>query len=210
MKKYLTRIFMLSMVSLLFVGMSSCDKSTDDSTMVKVLGNWRFDQSQTTYSVGLVLAVSGQTTLIDTATVISTVKTLFGNSDLAFKADSTGVLTKNILEESTSSETSLASILNGFTGQYLNKAFTYTAKSNKIKITMDSKLYVLTVLSASETQLKVSMPISDVTSWVSGVLGDKVDNIAESSIFTTIEQIAGTLGVFASPTVVLTFNKPRG
>jgi hypothetical protein len=188
-----------------FVGCDNTDNG--ETTKAKILGSWSFDESQTTYSAGLLLAVSGNTSVIDTSTVISTVKTLFGNSEMTFNADTSGVIKKNIVEETTNDPTSLAGILNNYVGEYLQKAFVYSVKSSKISVKLDSKSYKLTVLSATETQLKVSMPITDLTSWMTSLLGDKVSSIANSDIFATIEQIAGTLGVYASPTVVLTFDK---
>ncbi len=189
------------------IGLTGCANEDDDALKSKVTGTWRFDADKTAYSSGLLLDLSGQAEVIDTAMVLETVSSLFSDSEIKYNIDTTGYVKKNVLETTASDSTSLAGILNGLAGQLIRKDFTYKAASGKITMKMGTSQYTFTVISITDTQMNVAMPLTDLTKWISGMLGDKVSNITESPIYTGITQVAAIIGVFASPTVTMTFDK---
>jgi hypothetical protein len=203
----LSKVTGLFVAATLLFSFSACTEDAQDTLTTQVQGSWMFDESATAYSAGLLLDLSGQGAIVDTMTVLATVNSLFGGGELTYLADSTGSLSKHVVQTETSDSTSLAGILNGYVGQLLQKDFTYTAAKSKIAMKMGNKTFTFTVLAISETNLKVSMPLTDLTGWMSNLLGERVSNITESSIFVTIDLLAATLGVYASPTVTMTFTR---
>lgn len=195
----------LVLAATLVLGLSACTEETEDTLNAQIQGVWLYQEGNTTYSAGLLLNLSGQAAVVDTLTVIETVTSLFAASELTYMTDSTGYLSKQVVQTETTDSTSLAGILNDYVGQQLEKEFTYTAAKKKINMKMGGQTFTFTVLEITDTGMKVSMPLADITGWMSNLLGDRVSNITNSTIFVTIGQLAATLGVYASPTVTMTF-----
>lgn len=79
----------------LLVGTTSCQE--DEATISeKIIGTWDYQEDQTAYSAGLLLNLSGQGGVVDTATIITTVSTLFDNSEMTYKSDKTGIINRPI------------------------------------------------------------------------------------------------------------------
>lgn len=197
----------LLLAGVVLLGLNGCTQEEEGALKSKIAGTWNYDKGSTAYNAGLLLNLSGHAQVIDTATVLETVNSLFSNSEVRYNADSTGSIQKDVLETSVTDTTTLAGILNGLAGQMLSKNFTYTAASGKIVMKMGATNYTFTVISVTDTQLNVSMPLTDLTKWMSALLGDNVSNITKSPIYLSITQIAAIVGVYASPTVTMTFNK---
>lgn len=202
-----TKFTGLLVAATLILGFSACTEETEDTLQTDVQGAWLYQEGSTTYSAGLLLGLSGQAGVVDTVTVIETVTSLFAASELNYMADSTGTLSKHVVQTETADSASLAGILNDYVGQQLQKDFTYTAGKNKIAMKMGNQTFNFTVLEITETSLKVSMPLADITGWMTNLLGDRVSGITNSSIFVTIGSLAATLGVYASPTVTMVFSR---
>lgn len=197
----------LLVAATLIIGFSACTEETEDTLQSDVHGAWSYQEGSTSYSAGLLLGLSGHADVVDTVTVIETVTSLFVASELIYSADSTGSLRKQVVQTETADSASLAGILNDYVGQQLQKDFTYTAAKKKISMKMGDQTFNFTVLEITETTLKVSMPMADITGWMTNLLGDRVSGITNSSIFVTIGSLAATLGVYASPTVTMVFNR---
>jgi len=205
--KRIYHLMMFMAAAVLVLGTTSCEDTDDAALSTQVVGNWEYVEGQTTYSAGLLLSLSGQAAVLDTATVVSTVSTLFGSSELSLNADSTGRIKKDIVASNSTDSTSLSSILSSYAGELVNVDFTYGVSSGSIVMKINSKDYQMKVLSVSDTQLKLAMPVTDITSWTTVIAGSKVTNITSSTAFNTISTVAATFGIFANPTVVMTFTK---
>lgn len=205
MKRFYPFVKVMIVMALL-VGTTSCQE--DEATISeKIIGTWDYQEDQTAYSAGLLLSLSGQGAVVDTATIITTVSTLFDNSEMTYKSDKTGIINKKVLESATSDPNSLSSLLGGLVNSMINVNYTYVVSPGKVKLTAATKEYTFKILSISDTQMQVAMQVADVTSMTSTLFGTKVDGLTESPVYGKIETAAASFGLFSNPTVTMVFTK---
>ncbi|MDD2525235.1 MAG: hypothetical protein PHH63_02835 [Bacteroidales bacterium] len=205
MKQFFSFVQVMCVVALL-VGTTSCQE--DEATISeKIIGTWDYQEDQTAYSAGLLLNLSGQGGVVDTATIITTVSTLFDNSEMTYKSDKTGIINKKVIQGATTDPNSLSSLLGGLVNSMINVNYTYAVSTGKVKLTAATKEYTFKILAISDTQMKVAMQVADVTSMTSTLFGTKVDGLTESPVYGKIETAAATFGMFSNPTVTMVFNK---
>ncbi len=206
MKKIIYPFVIVVMAAVLLVGTTSCQQ--DEATISeKIIGTWDYQEGQTAYSAGLLLNLSGQSAVVDTATIITTVSTLFDNSEMTYKSDKTGIINKKVLESATSDPNSLGSLLGGLVNSMINVNYTYVVSTGKVKLTAGTKEYTFKILSITDTQMQVAMQVADVTSMTSTLFGTSVDGLTESAVYNKIESVAATVGLFSNPTVTMVFTK---
>lgn len=205
MKRFFSFVQVMFVVALL-VGTTSCQE--DEATISeKIIGTWDYQEDQTAYTAGLLLNLSGQGAVVDTATIITTVSTLFDNSEMTYNSDKTGIINKKVIQGATTDPNSLSSLLGGLVNSMINVNYTYEVSTGKVKLTAASKEYTFKILAISDTQMKVAMQVADVTSMTSTLFGTKVDGLTESPVYGKIETAAASFGVFSNPTVTMVFNK---
>ncbi|MDD4823030.1 MAG: hypothetical protein PHI48_10800 [Bacteroidales bacterium] len=205
MKRFYPFVKVMIVMALL-VGTTSCQE--DEATISeKIIGTWDYQEDQTAYSAGLLLSLSGQGAVVDTATIITTVSTLFDNSEMTYKSDKTGIINKKVVQSATSDPNSLSSLLGGLVNSMINVNYTYAVSTGKVKLTAATKEYTFKIISISETQMQVAMQVADVTSMTSTLFGTKVDGLTESPVYGKIETAAASFGLFSNPTVTMVFTK---
>lgn len=193
-------------VAVLLVGTTSCQQN-EATISEKIIGTWDYQEGQTAYSAGLLLSLSGQDIGVDTATIITTVSTLFDNSEMTYKSDKTGIINKKVLQSATTDSTLLGSLLGGLVNSMINVNYTYVVSTGKVKLTAGTKEYTFKILSISDTQMQVAMQVADVTNMTSTLFGTKVDGLTESPVYSKIETAAASFGLFSNPTVTMVFTK---
>jgi len=190
--------FVILMAAAVFLfGTTSCQK--DDATLSSnIIGSWKYEEGQTAYSSGLLLNLTGQSGTLDTATVISTVSTLFSNSEMTFSANNTGTIKKDIAGSSSAESSVLTDILSSISKDLINVDYTYAVSSGNVTLTINNKQYKLKVLSITDTQMQVAMEVTDLSSWTTAILGSSVTDLTESAAYNTISTLAASFGF--SPT----------
>lgn len=197
---------MLMSAVVFLLGTTSCQK--DDATLSSnIIGNWKYEEGQTTYSAGLLLNLTGQSGALDTATVISTVSTLFSNSEMTFSTDNTGTIKKDVAGSATTGSSVLTDIISSITNSLINVDYTYAVSSGNVILTINKQQYKLKVLSITDTQMQVAMEVTDLSNWTTAILGNSVTNLTQSAAYNSISTLAASFGIFANPTIKMTFTK---
>jgi hypothetical protein len=207
MNKSMIKTILIAVI--LLFGLSACTPDEDESLKTKMVDTWLYLNDSATFSSGLLMNQSGQNQVIDTATLLSTVNSLFLNSALIYYANNTGAILKSF-DTYIEDTTSLADMFTALEGQYTDSTFTFAVTSEKVVMTMDTTKCIFSDIqfeNVSWLTLKVSMPLADLTKWMSVILEKKLPTIKDSPIYSRIALITAIATNYSNPTITLTFLK---
>lgn len=207
MNKSMIKTILIAGVALF--GLSACTPDEDDLLKTNLVESWNYQNNSATYSSGLLLNQSGQNQVIDTATLLSTVNSLFMYSSITYYANNTGEILK-FFDTYFEDTTSLADMFTALEGQYTDSTFTFAVTSEKVVMTMDTTTFTFSDIQFANNSwrtLTVSMPLADLTKWMLVILEEKLPTFKESPIYSNIAQITAIASNYANPTITLTFLK---